>query len=102
MKRVLEGRIYDTEKSVLVCEFSEGNKGNFAHFEAELYKTPKSGRFFLAGEGGPMTIFRKRVDQNSWSGSSGIIPISEEEALRYAEKYASVETIQKFFQVEEA
>jgi hypothetical protein len=49
-----------------------------------------------------MTIFRKRVDQNSWSGSSGIIPISEEEALRYAERHASVDTIEKFFKVEEA
>lgn len=46
MKRVLEGRIYDTEKSVLICKIWEGNKGDFAHFEAELYKTPKSGRFF--------------------------------------------------------
>lgn len=102
MKRVLEGRIYDTEKSVLICKIWEGNKGDFAHFEAELYKTPKSGRFFLAGEGGPMTIFRKRVDQNSWSGSSGIIPISEGEALRYAERHASVEVVEKYFTVEEA
>lgn len=102
MKRVLEGRIYDTEKSVLICKICEGNKGDFAHFEAELYKTPKSGRFFLAGEGGPMTIFRKRVDQNSWSGSSGIIPISGEEALRYAERHASVEVVEKYFTVEEA
>lgn len=102
MKSIINGRIYDTEKSVKVCNINVGNVSDFSHFEAELFQTPRSKKFFLAGSGGPMTCFARRVDQNSTSGGSGIIPLTEEDALRYAERYASVETVQRFFEIEEA
>lgn len=102
MRSIIRGKVYDTEKATLVCKIWEGAKGDFRHFEAELYQTPRSKQYFLAGSGGQMTCFARRVDQNSWSGGSGIIPLSEEDALRYAEQYASSDVVELFFKVEEA
>jgi len=33
---------------------------------------------------------------------SGIIPISKEDALEYVERYADIETIEKYFKIVEA
>ena len=75
--------------------------GRKRDFKLRLYDK-RSGKFFIAGEGGPMTMFARRVDQNSWSGGSSLIPLTAEDARKYAEKYASDGTIEKFFEVEEA
>jgi len=102
MKKIIDGFRYDTEKADKVCDIWEANPRDFKHIDAALYRTKRSGRFFIAGKGGPMTMFARRVDQNSWSGGSGIIPLSEEDALRYAEQYASTDVVELFFKVEEA
>ena len=49
-----------------------------------------------------MTMFAKSEGQNNWTGGSGIIPIGDDEAREYAEKYATVEQIEKFFTVQDA
>ncbi len=102
MKKIINGQRWDTEKANLVCEISEGAVGDFRHFKAELYQTKRSKRFFLAGEGGPMTVFAHHCADGSTSGGSDIIPLSDEDARRYAEQYASTEVVEKFFKVEEA
>jgi hypothetical protein len=102
MKKIIDGFRYDTEKADKVCDIWEANPRDFKHIDAALYRTKRSGRFFIAGKGGPMTMFARRVDQNSWSGGSSLIPLTAEDARKYAEKYASDETIEKFFEVEEA
>ena len=55
MKAIINGLRYDTDKATLIGEASHGYASDFQHWEAGLYKTPRSGRFFLAGSGGPMT-----------------------------------------------
>lgn len=101
MKKIIDGFRYDTEKADKVCDIRESNPSDFRHIEASLYCTKRSGKFFIAGSGGPMTMFARRVDQNSWSGGSSLIPLTAEDARKYAEKYASDEAIEKFFNVEE-
>lgn len=107
MKRVLNGRIYDTEKAQLVGWANNIGKGadsirDFNHWSAGLYKTPRSGRFFLAGEGGPMTRWAVATGSNSWSGSEGVFPLNPNEALEWAENYLEAEVIELFFDVNEA
>ena len=102
MKKIINGQRWDTEKATLVCDIFEGAVGDFRHFKAELYQTLRSKRFFLAGSGGPMTVFAHRCADGSTSGGSDIIPLSTEDARRYAEKYSSTEIVEKFFEVEEA
>ncbi len=101
MKKIINGKLFDTETANVVCEIFENAVNDFRHIDCALYCTPRSKQFFLAGSGGPMTIFSRR-DGSGITGGEGLVPISEDNARRYAEKYASVETIKKFFTVEEA
>ena len=62
MKAIIEGKRYDTDKAVLVGEASSDfSRSYFGWWEAGLYKTPRSGAFFLAGAGGAMTRWARPV-----------------------------------------
>lgn len=103
MKKIINGLRYDTEKAIEVGSASHSYPSDFSHWEATLYKTPRSGRYFLAGEGGAMSMFASRIDQNSWGGGSGIRPLTREEALEWAEGNLSTEEIEDGFgEIEEA
>lgn len=92
MKAIINGKRYDTDKAILIAETdnidgSSISRGDFRFWEAGLYKTPRSGVYFLAGRGGAMSIFSHKVGQNSWSGGSRIIPLeSRAAALAWAEE----------------
>ena len=98
MKAIIGGFRYDTDKSKMIGRASAPGLSttDFSHWEAELYKTPRSGRFFLAGSGGPMTRWARGNDNSTW-GSSGIIPLDVLEAYEWAERYLDTETVEEFF-----
>ena len=81
MKKVIEGKLYDTDASLHICKLpcDTTNSGDFAWHETSLYRS-KGGRFFIAGHGGPRSQWREQVEQNSWFGGSGLLPVSQEEA----------------------
>jgi len=83
MKQVISGFIYDTDKAEEVWTASYSNPSDFKHWSETLYRT-KKGAFFLAGGGGPMSRWRKDTG-DGYSGSTGIIPLAEAEALDWCE-----------------
>ena len=93
MKAIINGLRYDTDKAILVGEASYGYSGDFGRWDAGLYKTPRSKRFFLAGSGGAMS----RWARNSRTGGSGIFPMSDEEAREWAERYLTNDEIEAGF-----
>lgn len=102
MKKIVNGLRYDTDKAILVGEASSLDKqtdyvDDFSHWFAGLYRTQRSGRYFLAGRGGPMSRFAQSAGQNSWSGGEDIIPMSREEALEWAHYYLPTEIIVEHF-----
>ena len=99
MKRILEGKRYDSDNAILIGEGKHGSvrSGDFSAWEAGLYKTPRSGQYFLAGEGGPMTQFRVQVEQNSWTSGSKVIPMTAQEAPRWAEQYLDSKVVEAEF-----
>jgi hypothetical protein len=104
MKKVIDRKLYNTDTAELIHTHSFGSCRDFGYFVEELYIT-KSGRFFVAGKGGARSRWGRRVDQNTWSGSSGIEGLSKEEALTWCESHgAPAETIVEHFldMVEEA
>jgi len=100
MKKIINGLRYDTENAIGVGSYDHGSypgSGDFSHWSATLYKTPRSGRFFLHGEGGGMTRF---ADHSPYGGSCGgekLIPMSQEDALNWAEQYLDPKTIEEYF-----
>jgi hypothetical protein len=101
MKKVINGRRWDTEKANLVCEVENGMPRDLGYVKARLYQTPRSKRYFLAGEGGPMTIFAHAVTEGTLCGGEKIIPLTTEQARNYAELYPA-ETVKRFFVIKEA
>lgn len=97
MKAIINGTRYDTEKARLVGEAWHGATGDFNRWEAGLYVTPKSRRYFLAGNGGPMTRWARPAVGGGLQGGEGIIPVSREEALEWAEQNLSTEEIEAEF-----
>ena len=102
MKKAIDGKIYDTEKAELIGSYDAGlGTRDFRNFKEDLYRT-KKGRWFLAGQGGPLTKYARRAGNNGWTNGSRIIPISEAEARAWCEHYMAVELTEKLFELEEA
>ncbi len=98
MKSIINGKRYDTDNAVKIGHSSyNGSRTEFQWWSASLYKTPRAGRFFLAGQGGPMSRFATSVDGGGWSGGEGIIPLTDEDALVWAEKELSSEAVEEHF-----
>jgi len=89
MKKIINGIRYDTGKARLIGEAHSLGIGenDFQWWEAALYVSPRSGRYFLTGKGGAMSRFAQSAGQNTWSGGEDLIPMSQEQALEWAEKY---------------
>ena len=84
MKKVIDGRVYNTETADCICDLRCSHyPSDFAYHETSLYRT-KKGAYFLAGKGGPMSRWRCKVG-NGFSGGSGLLLLDYEEARGYAE-----------------
>lgn len=104
MKKVIDGKLYDTETAELVHEWSNGRYGNdFRNRSKDLYRT-KKGNWFLYHVGGPMTDMARSCGNNSMSGSADIEPVSATDALRFLETHDGADVALQYFaeQIEEA
>jgi hypothetical protein len=107
MKEIIDGQLFDTDGDgveTIAIYKPVADRGDFNFLREELCKT-ESGRYFIAGEGGPRTDYRTQVGTGEYSGSSEIRPVSEDEAFRWMQSNGIVaETILDEFgdRVEEA
>ena len=97
MKKVINGKRYDTETATKVADDSYSNYGDFGYWSEEIYRT-KRGNWFLVGEGGAMSPYARAVGQNETRGGSVIIPFTKKEALAWLEAHtSSSEAYEKYF-----
>jgi len=102
MTRVIGGKVYNTETATLVCDLDCSHYPNdFQYHDTRLYRT-KKGAYFIAGTGGPMSMWRCKV-QNGYGDGGGIRAVDYEEALMYAEaaELDPEEMIEAGFKIEE-
>ena len=89
MKKIINGKKYDTDTATRVGHFHNGFfNSDFHYLEEDLYQK-KTGEFFLCGEGGALTKYRCQVDGNMWGYGSEIIPLSIDEAKAWVEEHMS-------------
>ena len=102
MKRIINGKKYDTDTAQLMGSWENyGGWRDFSHMGETLYRK-KTGEYFLLGEGGPNTKYAERVDTNSWSGGSRIMPLTYDEARQWAEEHLDADEYEAIFgEVEE-
>lgn len=90
-KKIINGKLYNTETATLVGEWENNYSTNdFKYCEENLYRK-STGEYFLHGEGGPLSKYRKSYGDNSWGYGYEIISLTEKEAKQWAEKYISVD-----------
>jgi hypothetical protein len=100
MKTIINGTRYDTSNATLIGETSNNNAysvTDFAYWSAGLYVTPRSKRYFIAGEGGAMSRFAKPYGRGGSIGGEGIIPMSEADAFEWAQQELSSGEVEEFF-----
>jgi len=102
MKKVINGRVYNTETSKRVGSWNNGIYGNdFRSCEESLYKSTK-GTYFLVGEGGPMSKYSV-THGNETSGGRELIPMTAAEAQEWAEVHLTINKYEaEFGEQEEA
>ena len=96
MKKILNGKKYDTAISCSVGNDSYSNPRDFNYWEETLYQK-KNGEFFLYGEGGPLSRYREEIGTNSWTGGERIIPMTREEAMEWAEEHLTGDEFEDIF-----
>lgn len=97
MKKIIGGKLYNTDTARLVGEWSNaGDWRDFGHMEEALYQK-KTGEFFLHGEGGPASKYAEQTRQNAWTGGEKIIPLSYETARQWAEDHLTAEQYERAF-----
>ena len=96
MKRIINGKRYDTDKAECLANASYSNRRDFSYWSEDLYRK-RTGEYFLYGEGGPASRYAVTAGQNVWSGGEKIIPISEDTAREWAEKYLDADEYEKIF-----
>lgn len=104
MIRIINGVRYDTGAAHLIGEATHGEMvTDYTYWRAGLYKTPRSGRYFVAGEGGPMTHFASTDgDGRSWAWGERIIPLGPKEAREWAEAHLTAREVERAFPTEPA
>ena len=96
MKKVINGKVYNTETAIKVAGWDNGIFSNdFRNCSEELYKTKKEA-WFLYGKGGAMSKYSVSHG-NSVSGGSDIIAFSKTEAYNWLEEKHEIEAIEEHF-----
>ncbi len=100
MKKVVGGKLYNTETATEIGSYSNGlSSRDFRNVSESLFKT-KSGTFFLAGEGGPLSKYARSVGSDTF-GDEDLVVLSPDEAQKWAEQYLDADTIVEHFNVSE-
>lgn len=96
MKKIINGKLYDTETAKCVGSWDNGLYGrDFGRMSEELYKK-KTGEFFLYGEGGPASKYAEPAG-HGWTSGERIIPMTVAEAREWAEEHLDTDEYEEIF-----
>lgn len=96
MYKVINGKRYDTRTASFLVDDDNGLLPNDFSFLRERLYRKKTGEYFLAAEGGPLTKYGVHVGNNSGFGER-IIPYSEDQARKWVEDHCSGDEYDRIF-----
>lgn len=97
MKKVISGRLYDTETAREVGEWDNGLGGRDFGLEVETLYRKRTGEYFLHGWGGAASRYAKQVGTNAWGSGAEIRPLTYEQAREWAERRLDADAYQEEF-----
>lgn len=83
MRKIINGKLYDTEVAELLGSMEQGHEGDFSYIYEALFRT-KRGTYFIHGEGGGLTRYRQKYG-NLYGYGEDIRVLSEAEARKWVE-----------------
>ncbi len=83
MKKIINGKLYDTETAKKIGFNWYSHPGQLNYWCETLYHK-KNGEYFLYGEGGANSRYSKEVGPNEWSGGWKIRSMTGVEARVWA------------------
>lgn len=102
MKKIIEGKLYNTDTAKLIGTFPNGlNRSDFGFFEESLYRN-RAGKYFIYGYGGANSKY------GVWHGNTGgsgekIRAYTAEDAQEWAEEHLDADVYStEFGEPEEA
>lgn len=102
MKKIVDGKRYDTETAEEIAYYSNDlYTTDFGWYEETLYRT-KNGNWFIAGEGGAMTGYSRPCGNNGSCGGSDIRPLTNNEAKEWLEGNDEIEALETHFTIVDA
>lgn len=96
MKKIINGKLYDTETAKRVGEWNNGCYGNFNYCAENLYRK-RTGEFFLYGYGGPMSKYAESAGNNCWTDGCAITPLTYDAAKQWAEEHLTADEYEAIF-----
>lgn len=97
MRRIINGRKYDTGTATALAEWSNDYPVNDFHYVAETLYRKRTGEYFVHGEGGPASKYAMAVGNSGWRGGEQIVPLSYEAARRWAEEHLDTDDYEAIF-----
>ena len=99
MKKIINNKVYDTEKAAKVGEDSENYPSDFSYVEEVLYRK-RTGEYFLYGYGPAASRSAERVGSSGWGSGERIMPLSYEQARQWAEDHMEADDYMAEFEVD--
>lgn len=96
MRKVIHGKMYDTETASFCGSEKFGNYGDYKFLWETLYRK-KTGEFFLHCEGGAGTYYGQDVATNARQQGELIDPLNYDEAKSWAEEHLTGDEYESIF-----
>lgn len=96
MKRIIDGKRYNTETATEITSREHGYYNDFHHYSETLYRTRK-GAFFLHGEGGPLSKYGCSLSGSMRGSGSDLIVLTEHEARDWLEQHGCTHALETLY-----
>lgn len=96
MKKIIRGKVYDTDTAEKVGGWAKGLEDNLYWIEEELFRK-RTGEFFLCGSGGPGSKYAVSTGDSNWRSGEEIIPLSYQAAQEWAEERLTADEYEAIF-----
>lgn len=99
MKKIINGRLYNTDTAKKVAEWNNGLAVNDNSYYYENLYLKRTGEYFIYGQGNAGSKYRRPAygDSGAWTPGENIVPVSVKEAQRLVEKHLDADEYQSIF-----
>lgn len=97
MKKIINGKRYNTDTAAVIAEYWNGlTLSDFRYCDEALYRT-KAGAFFVHGKGGALSRWAVPVGTSGRQGGNDIQVVTDDEAREWLESHDRIEQLEELF-----